>query len=252
MLRSGFPGSSWTSAFQEGVMNELFLLLCLNMDLSLLPILNCLYLNSQVFSKFLLFPIPSCSGRKRVSSYMGLSCCSSPVARNKSSLWRTCSTTKTLSSSGPLIYLHRSLLMSFTFLVCKMCISSKINHFGTVLSITQQPWYSTLRNNIPKHLYKALLLLHFADYFSLGKSHLVLYQQNGSLRYFPGICSIQDTSNQAHQEMIWNQFCSGESSGPATDTTKQTGAEWAVITLLSLPSEARPSPGAACALVLIM
>lgn len=251
MLSSGFPGSSWTSAFQEGVMNELFLLLCLNIDLSLLPILNCLYLNSQVFSKFLLFPIPSCSGRKWVSSYMGLSCCSSPVARNKSSLWRTCSTTKTLSSSGPLSTCTGHSLCPSLSLSARCVFPSKINHFGTVLSITQQPWYSTLRNNIPKHLYKALLL-HFADYFSLGKSHLVLYQQNGSLRYFPGICSIQDTSNQAHQEMIWNQFCSGESSGPATDTTKQTGAEWAVITLLSLPSEARPSPGAACALVLIM
>lgn len=125
--------------------------------------------------------------------------------------------------------------MSFTFPVCKTCTSSKINHFGTVLSIAQQPWFNTLRNNIPKHVCKTILL-HFADYFSLGKCHLVLYQQSGFLRYFPGIDSIQGTSNQAHQEMIWNQFCSGESSGSATDTTKQTGAEWAVITLLSLPS----------------
>lgn len=161
MLRSGFPGSSWTSAFQEGVMNELFLLLCLNIDLSLLPILNCLYLNSQVFSKFLLFPIPSCSGRKWVSSYMGLSCCSSPVARNKSSLWRTCSTTKTLSSSGPLIYLHRSLLMSFTFLVCKMCISSKINHLGQFSALLNShgtaPWKIISLSTCTKPFFSCIL-----------------------------------------------------------------------------------------------
>lgn len=144
MLRSCFPGSTWTSACQQGIVNELFLLLCLNTELSLLPLLNCLCVSSQVFS-LLLFPIPSCSGRKWVSSNMGLSCCFSPFTRNKSPLQRTCSATKALCSSGPLIYLHRSFQMSFTFPVFKMCISSKINHFGTALNIVQQTLFSTLK-----------------------------------------------------------------------------------------------------------
>lgn len=184
---------------------------------------------------FLLFPIPFCSGRKWVSSFMGLSCCCSPVSQNKSALQRACSATKALWPSGPLIYLHRSFLTSFTFLVCKMCISTKINHFGRVLRIAQQPCFSTLSNNIPMHLYK-VILLRFALPFSLGKCHLVLYQQSGSSDIFEASAASGTLQTKPIKRQSGTSFVQDETSCSATDTTKQTGAGWAVIPLLSLPS----------------
>lgn len=83
--------------------------------------------------------------------------------------------------------LHKSLLMSLIFLVCKMSISSKTNHFGTISTITEQPLFSTLENNIPKHLQK-VTLLHSALYtdvlFQAWKMPLGLYQQSASSDIF--------------------------------------------------------------------
>lgn len=72
--------------------------------------------------------------------------------------------------------LHKSLLMSLIFLVCKMSISSKTNHFGTISTITEQPLFSTLENTSPSTSRKShSYILHFIQtyYFRPGKCHLV-------------------------------------------------------------------------------
>lgn len=72
--------------------------------------------------------------------------------------------------------------MSFTFLVCKMCISSRIKHFGTVLSIVQQQLFSTLKKVLLNRSFSCIL--HFMQIISALENATWFYTSRVALIVF--------------------------------------------------------------------
>lgn len=91
------------------------------------------------------------------------------------------------------------------------------------------------------------------DYFRPGKCHLVFVPEC-LFRHFPGTSSTRYTLNQAHQEMIWNHFCSGRIvllSNWHNKTIRRLNGLLSLHSACQAQGWVRLSPGAACALVLV-